>query len=701
MKFVDTYRLSPVVEMNDLPHEADLFHHSWDDVPSPNRDTHKLYLEYIKDNNIVIDRSWWKKQYLRCMNGYTIENAITKGGDYFIDGWDVDWLNNGRDAYLPEYKVTFKNNSLTIPGRLYFYLNFWPIIRKVEGEKRKDFLRPKFLDIDLGFFMRIVLQQLLNKNNLEYKGRQLGASEKSAGGIMGWNYTFLQNIQNIIVSMEDSDQENTFEKTENGLEYLRNTQFYKIAKPYRPTDHYIKSKYTGSWIRGITTNGKDQALSRYTPYWVLYEEVGKWRAGHVQAVSTYVESSQKAEESGTMDRTGFGTYIGTAGDMKLGAADIEDMHYNPDDNNILKFRNKFSLTKNWEQYVSNFISADFFKSIDKDGNSNKEEGYKIVEETIKNIKDPKKRYIKRTQNPHYAEDGFMAGEDGYFGPDKIIKLNNKASAFRKGIVQDMTRTGILIPKDPKNWRKGMEFQDHDDGWLHIAEEPIEDEHGDIYRNLYFPGTDSYDQDEAFTSTSKGAMVVRKGFLPGDPLYNVNVAYILNRPKKEHGGAKEFYKRTLWTCIYYGFAKNNIEHANLRIFDFYEQAKATDLLMGRPKFALANKSNLNTSKVSNVYGTDKALKPAILAILAEDLTDDFIENIQFREEAVRLAKFKYYPGEKNKALNCDYTIAAAEAALNYKEHIRKAAYSYTEKIKKKDDKRSYYVTINGRLVKQYD
>lgn len=697
MKFVDTYRLSPVVEMGDLPHEADLFHHSWDDIPSPNTE-YKQYLEYIKDNNIITDVGWWKKQYLRCTNGYTIENGITKGGDCFLDGWDVEWINN--DAYLPEYEIKLKDKSLWIPGRMYFYLNFWPIIRKVAGEKRKDFLRPKFLDIDYGFFQRIELQQKKDKNNLEYKGRQLGFSEKGSGGIIGWNYTFLPNTQNIIVSMEDTDQESTFEKVVSGLEYLRNTQFFKLAKPYRPAQHYIKSKHTGSWIRGITTNGKDQALSRYTPYWVLYEEIGKWKAGHVQSVSTFVESSQKAEESGSVERTGFGTYIGTAGDMQLGAADIEEMHYDPDSMDLIKFKNKFSSVKNPNQKVSSFTSADFFKSVDKDGNSNTEKGYEIVEKNIASQKDPKKKYIKRTQNPHFAEDGFMAGEDGYFGPDKIIKLNKKAVAFRKGTTRDITRTGILVPKDPKNWRNGMEFQDHKDGWLNIAEEPVLDQHGEVYRNLYFPGTDSYDQDEAYTSTSKGSMVVRKGFIPGDPIYNTTIAYILNRPKKEHGGAEEFYKRTLWTCIYFGMAKNNIEHSNLLIFEYYKNMNFSDLLMPRPELALMNKANMNASQVSNDYGTDKSLKPYLLALLSEDLTDEYIDNILFKEEAIKFSKFKYIPGDKNKALNCDYTIAAAHAALNQREHIKIAAYSKKEKENQKSGKTSYFKSVGGRLVKEY-
>lgn len=699
MIFTGTERLSPVANGLDLPHERDLFHVDPQSIPDPHK-SYKDFQKFISENKFVIDRSWWQKQYERCKNGYTIENGIEKGsGDYFEDGWDVIW--DGKDAYLPEYRTTFPNKSLSISGRHYWYLNFWPILRKIKGESRKDLFSPRFIDIDAGFFMRIALQIMLGKNNMEYKGRQLGYSEKSAGGIIGYNYHFFPNTQNIIVSMDNADQDNTFNKVVSGIEHIRNTQFFKIAAPYKISEYYIRSKNKGSWIRGITTNRKDQALSRFTPYWILAEEIGKWDSGHIGRILHYVNPSQVTEEDGKMERTGFCTLIGTAGEMKRGAADIESMHYNPDEEDLLKFKNKFSSKRNPKQLVSVFTSGAYFKSTDKDGNSNWTKGVEIVKENIAKKKDPEKRYIARTQNPIYAEDGFEAGEDGFFGEEKIRLLNMKRKYFVQHPEEMIERRGFLTPKDPKDWRKGMEFVDSENGWLVISEEPKKDADGYVYRNLYFPGTDSYDKDEANTSTSKGSMVVRKGFLSLNDTYNVDVAYILSRPTLKEGGAPEFYKRTLWTCIYFGFAQNNIEYSNLRIFEYYDNKNFGDLIMGAPNLSIANKVDIRKSKMSNVRGTDPALKPHFLAYLSDTLTPEFIDNIQLKVVTEKLARFKYYPGTHNKELNCDFTIAEALADLNYRENQFRSAYSHGEKEKeKKKEKRVAYKTINGKLQKVY-
>ena len=93
MKFIDTYRLSPVINCGDLPWEEDYFH----------MEPELVTKDFIKSGNYDIDEAWWKKQKERCLYGYTIPNAVVRGGDAIKDGVDAIW--DGNDVYLSDYDL--------------------------------------------------------------------------------------------------------------------------------------------------------------------------------------------------------------------------------------------------------------------------------------------------------------------------------------------------------------------------------------------------------------------------------------------------------------------------------------------------------------------------------------------------------------------------------------------------------------------
>ena len=212
----------------------------------------------------------------------------------------------------------------------------------------------------------------------------------------------------------------------------------------------------------------------------------------------------------------------------------------------------------------------------------------------------------------------------------------------------------------------MEFvDDEENGWIEILEEPKQFEHDTDdrpYEGLYWGGTDSYDQDEAATSSSKGAMVIRKAFRKDSksPFYVTPVGLIVERPTTAQGGAELFYMHTIYACIYFG-CTNNIEYSNLRIFDFYKNKGFSALLEERPQLAFAGK--ILESKAQNQFGTDKVLKPHILAISKDVLTPEYIDNLYFLRIIQALIDFKYDP-----KYNCDITMAFAESEVNAKEHL---------------------------------
>lgn len=59
-----------------------------------------------------------------------------------------------------------------IPGRLYFYLNFWIIFAMFDNGERKDKRNPKFTSLD--YFMVIELMFYMKEDNMFPKSRQKG-----------------------------------------------------------------------------------------------------------------------------------------------------------------------------------------------------------------------------------------------------------------------------------------------------------------------------------------------------------------------------------------------------------------------------------------------------------------------------------------------------------------------------------------------
>jgi hypothetical protein len=702
MKFVGTYRFSPVIFLEDLPLDGDLFHFEPNEIPDTIADKKKFYI----NNDIEIDEIWWNEQERRCIDGYYVENAVVKGGDAIVDGRDAIWndtdepmfhINPNFDkevwisphsVYLNDADIEFVNGTVYITGRQYFYLNFWKIMRKLDGKKVKGYGNPKFLDIDYLKFARIRMMEEQGKDSTEVKGRQLGYSETSGGGILGYNFTFIKDSENVIVAGNDEDMHNLFIKTQDGLSQLKNTQFYKETSTNSNTKHRMISKWFRSRILGFTANHNDQVLSRLSPTVVIFEEVGKWAKGLAPAVITYVMPSIFAEG----ERTGNMYFIGTGGDMEGGASDLEELHYKGNSEHFLRFKNKFEREKlSSDQYSGWFSSKAWFTSIDKDGNSNLAEGKKKVLHLISLEKDAVKKYLATTQNALYAEDAFMMSTAGYFGEHKINLLNAQLSRIRLHKELQIERHGILEWKDRNHPFKGVRFVEtnKEEAFITIIEEPILDEKGEVYRGLYEIGIDSYDQDESQTSTSMGALVIRKKFLDYNTTSNIDIALLLERPETKHGGKNKFYEHCAMAGIWCGNVPMTIEHTKTLVIDWLESNGFENLLAFRPRFAFAGM--INKSMAMNKYGVDGSMKPHVMAIKSEELTDEFISEMYIIEQIKALAKYKY-----SRTYNCDITVASAHAAVAAKENNKQVAYSVSKR-KERSFKPTLYKREGDRIL----
>ena len=652
MIFKNTKRFSPVIWEGDVPHSYDLFHFKPTQIPKTKKEKEKFY----KENNIIIDKDYWQKQWMRCIYGYTVYDAIEPGGDAYPDNVLAFW--DGDDCHVPIYKTTFKKRSVHITGRMYFYLNFWPIYGALPGEKIKRYIKPRFLDIDYFFFQRIqMMMDPPGKDGQELKGRQIGMSHKLSGGILAYNYTFVDSSVNIVVGGQQVDADNTFKNCEVGLTSLVNTQFYKERAAGGDNNELLEAIVDSAQIRSITAKDNPQAVSRFSPFFVVHEEVGKGKKGWSIATASYIDPSVHAEKI----KTGFQLYLGTGGSMDEGVADLEERHYHPEEYNILSFPGIFDEEINYDVKVGHFIPKCMFWITDVDGNSKKEESIKDIQKNIIDKAIGKDKYIKMTQYPIFDSNVFMIESGGFFGKEISMLLQRRKNYIRTHQEENIILKGRLDWINKNRPFDGVRFTPDEKGWLSVIEDPETDAKGNHYYNLYEAGTDSYNQDESHTSDSKGACFVRKLFKPGSKFYNCYVAMINERPSVGEGGADIFFEHTALMVAWYG-CQNNIEMADNRIFDWYKNNRCEGLLKARPRLAFATK--FKESRLTNPYGTDKSLKPHILAILRDRLDEDFISQMYFIEQIDAFIKFRYDPSGKK--YNCDITMASAEAEVAAKE-----------------------------------
>ncbi len=348
--------------------------------------------------------------------------------------------------------------------------------------------------------------------------------------------------------------------------------------------------------------------------------------------------------------------------MELGADDIEKMAYNPDSVNVLAFKNKFDKDNTIYQKVGHFTGARYFRVIDDDGNSDTAEGLRITlaERALLKGRD---KYTHTTQRALYLGDAFMVNTGGYFGEEVAMWCNERLSYLRTHEEEQLIERGYLRWKDRNDKWKGVYFEPDPEGPFYILEHPQLDHDNKPYLNLYIGATDSYDQDESYTSTSEGACAIKKRFLNADSTYNLYVAYILERPGTAVGGKDVFYEHTALLTMYYS-CKNLIEWSKILIFEWYERNGLSSLLKERPEFIMAKM--INKSLSSNFYGIDPSTKPSWLKLMADYLKiKDNIDKCYFPVFLKEWATFKYLPGKK---WNSDVVITTS-LCETYEEDIR--------------------------------
>lgn len=525
-------------------------------------------------------------------------------------------------------------------------------------------------------------------------------SEKHAC-MIGKEFCFYPGSQSVIVSGLDKYTKTTMGFVRRGLNALASTEFYKNRQPNR--EEYFKAAYHKVEYRGkkritteagylsevyaITAKNSVQAVSSLSPSFVLLEEAGVFPG--VIEVYKFINPSLYSEDL----KTGIVFFVGTGGEMEKGAEELQYIIFNPDEFDLLSFD-----MSEWEDDLEPgtikmgwFCPKWKYKVIDEEGNYLKDESIKKINEERDKIKDEAKKYTEITQQPIIPTEAFMIKSGGFFGKANARNLNKIKAEIRKNPDMQLAERGDLnFTYNEINGRKiitGVEFKPNKEGIFEIIERPSEVD-GIVPEDLYAAGTDSYDKDEANTSSSKLSTEIFKTFLHNGESYNTFVAGMHYRPDILDGGSPAAYEASAKLCLYYR-AKNLIEWSNIRIFDWYERHNFTFLLKERPEMMIANW--IKNSSVSNRYGIDPSTKIHWLSLLSEYIKDNWYK---FRSDRQidAFIKFKLDPN-----YNCDVTMGSALAYLNAYEMASQKRRTDTEPQRKQSSPLPRYKMKNGIIV----
>lgn len=302
-----------------------------------------------------------------------------------------------------------------ITGYHYFYLNYSPIIKRVntkyvdsdgvEHIKRERVTGfPEFWDGDYYFFNACKEAEDQGKHLAVLKARKKGFSFKGSSMLVR-NYMLIEKSKNFAIASEQKFligdglltkaweiMDFLDEKTEWAKRRLTATRMERVAG-YKIKDEFGKETEKGykSSITGITLKNDAERIRGIRGKLVLFEEGGKF-----PNLETAWRVAQPSMEDD--DGTAFGLMIafGTGGTEGAGFDGLKTLFYNPKAFNILEFPNIWD--DNAEQTQCGYFSPIYlnmegfdedgnYKFMDKDGNSLVEDALQSVMTQRNEVKD--------------------------------------------------------------------------------------------------------------------------------------------------------------------------------------------------------------------------------------------------------------------------------------------------------------------------
>ena len=237
---------------------------------------------------------------------------------------------------------------------------------------------------------------------------------------------------------------------------------------------------------------------------------------------------------------------------------------------------------------------------------------------LKNSKDKTAYFLYMQEYPLKPEEAFLVANKS---PFDLYKINEQRSKILQSeSVMAKVQRGFLEwgKEGDVRWVPDLE------GHIQIIHHPEPE-----MKNLDIGGVDSYTQETAPNSDSKGCCIIYRRFSGLDEVGEIPIAQYTDRPYTK----EEFYDNCMKMAVYYN-AKLLVEYTDEGFFNYFVKMNASKYLKERPKSA-----DSPWSKVANRYGVHmKAYQKNLIVELVDDYVKTHCEDIYFLDLLEELANF---------------------------------------------------------------
>ena len=436
--------------------------------------------------------------------------------------WFAEEVRRCRDGYVRE------SDGEWIPGRLYFFLNYSPIMLNRKSETSGIYLRVEdFPDFWEGIYYRYHYREqarLLGKHCMELARRGCAksftiASDMNHNLLLGENSENKRRVTTILTAYLKeylAEKDGTLSKFTPMVDFCAaNTEFPRLMVK--------RSQAEMTWIMGYkNSNGNikgslnsvmavsvkdDEGKIRGKRGFIYFEEMGSYK--NFKEVWNNVRDSVK-EGANVFAQL---IAVGTAGDSESDFSGIKTMLYNPDAYEVYALENVYDQRGKGTQKFSYFFPSYVSRAgcMDQDGNSDVVKALlEILMERwiVKQGGDPASLLSRIAQMPITPAEAILKVKSNYF---PVVMLNERARQLDQDPhAYDDVYVGTLVDLGGK-----VEFRPTDDtpirtwpvdnteqGAIEIFEMPVDNPP----LNRYIAGSDPVDNDSAESNSLSSVFV---------------------------------------------------------------------------------------------------------------------------------------------------------------------------------------------------